>query len=94
MSPLTLLEAQLMEKPVIATNVGGIPELIEDGKNGFLIEKGDYQELINKINLILNDPALGKLLGKTGKDYVSNNFNWKKIADDFVKILKNIKIAS
>jgi glycosyltransferase involved in cell wall biosynthesis len=94
MSPLTLLEAQLMEKPAIATNVGGIPELIEDGKSGFLIEKGDYQELINKINLILNDPALGKLLGKTGKDYVSNNFNWKKIADDFVKILKNIKIAS
>ena len=93
MSPLTLLEAQLMEKPVIATNVGGIPELIEDGKNGFLIEKGDYQELINKINLILNDSDLGKLLGKTGKDYVSNNFNWKKIADDFVKILKNIKIG-
>jgi glycosyltransferase involved in cell wall biosynthesis len=93
MSPLTLLEAQLMEKPVIATNVGGIPELIEDGKNGFLIEKGDYQELINKINLILNDPALGKLLGKTGKDYVSNNFHWKKIADDFIKILKNIKIG-
>jgi len=30
-------------------------------------------------------------LGKTGKDYVSNNFNWKKIADDFVKILKNMK---
>ena len=93
MAPHTILEAQSMEKPVIATNVGGIPELIEDGKSGFLIEKGDYQELINKINLILNDPAVGKLLGKTGKDYVSNNFNWKKIADDFVKILKNIKIG-
>ena len=91
MSPLTLLEAQLMEKPVIATDVGGIPELIEDGKSGFLIEKGDYQELINKINFILNDLDLSKLLGKTGKDYVSNNFNWKKIADDFVKILKNMK---
>ena len=93
MSPLTLLEAQLMEKPVIATNVGGIPELIEDGKSGFLIEKGDYQELINKINLILNDPALGKLLGKTGKDYVSNNFNWKKIADDFKQtVLNNLNL--
>ena len=39
MSPLTLQEAQLMEKPVIATNVGGIPELMKDGETGFLIEK-------------------------------------------------------
>ena len=93
MAPLTLLEAQLMQKPVIATNVGGIPELMSDGKSGFLIEKGDYQELINKINLILNDTALGKLLGKTGKDYVSNNFNWKKIADDFKQtVLKNLNL--
>ena len=53
----------------------------------------EIEELINKINLILNDSALGKLLGKTGKDYVSNNFNWKKISGDFVKILKNMKIG-
>ena len=93
MSPLTLLEAQLMEKPVIATDVGGIPELMEDGKSGFLIEKGDYQELMNKINFILNDLDLSKLLGKTGKDYVSNNFNWKKIADDFKQtVLNNLNL--
>lgn len=41
MSPLTLQEAQLMKKPVIATAVGGIPELMKDGETGFLIEKDD-----------------------------------------------------
>jgi len=93
MAPLTLLEAQLMQKPVIATNVGGIPELMNDGKSGFLIEKGDYQELINKINLMLNDPSLGTSMGKIGKDYVSNNFNWKKIAGDFKQtVLKNLNL--
>ena len=40
MSPLTLLEAQLMEKPVIATKVGGIPELMLDNETGFLVNKG------------------------------------------------------
>ena len=89
MAPLTLLEAQLMQKPVIATNVGGIPELMSDGKRGFLIEKGDYQELINKINLVLNDPSLGTSMGQIGKDYVSNNFNWNKIADDFKQTVPN-----
>ncbi|MDP7196016.1 MAG: glycosyltransferase, partial [SAR202 cluster bacterium] len=92
MAPLTLLEAQLMQKPVIATNIGGIPELMNNGKSGFLIEKGDYQELINKINSVLNDPSLGTVMGKIGKDYVSNNFNWKKIADDFKQTILKFKI--
>ena len=48
-------------------------------KVDFLIEKGDYQELINKINSVLNDPSLGASMGKIGKDYVSNNFNGKKL---------------
>ena len=51
MSPLTLLEAQLMEKPVIATNVGGIPELMIDGKTGFLIEKNNPKDLERKFCL-------------------------------------------
>ena len=44
----TIIEALLMEKPVIATNIGGIPELIEDGKTGFLIETGNHEDLIKK----------------------------------------------
>ena len=53
MSPLTLQEAQLMEKPVIATNVGGIPELMKDGETGFLIEKNNSNELFEKLSVLL-----------------------------------------
>ena len=86
MSPLTLLEAQLMEKPVIATNVGGIPELMKNNETGFLIEKSDHQTLIEKLELILNDIPKAASLGKAGKKFVSSNFDWKIIAKNFVSI--------
>ena len=60
MSPLTLLEAQLMEKPVIATDVGGIPELMIDGKTGFLIKKNNPKDLEEKIILILKEITCSK----------------------------------
>jgi len=55
MSPLTLQEAQLMEKPVVATNVGGIPELMKDGETGFLIEKDSTEELFDKLSMLFNN---------------------------------------
>ena len=88
MSPLTLLEAQLMEKPVIATNVGGIPELMINGKTGFLMERGDDQNLIEKIELLLQDENKCKAIGKAGRQFVIENFNWQKIASNFVASLK------
>jgi len=90
MSPLTLLEAQLMKKPVIATNVGGIPELMLDGKTGFLIEKGDSEELIKKIEEFLNNPEKIEEMGIQGRRFVEDNFSWKVITQKFVNNLEKI----
>jgi len=84
MSPLTLLEAQLMKKPVIATNVGGIPELMIDKKNGFMIEKGDYKKFIEYLEIIFNDTQKARKMGESGRDYVMNNFSWEIIARKFI----------
>jgi len=88
MSPLTLQEAQLMEKPVVATNVGGIPELMKDGETGFLIEKGNSKELFEKLSLILDNLEKSKEMGKKGRDFVKDNFNLDKICNDFLNHLK------
>jgi glycosyltransferase involved in cell wall biosynthesis len=88
MSPLTLQEAQLMEKPVIATNIGGIPELMKDGETGFLIEKGNSVELFEKLSVLLNNLEKSKEMGKKGKDFVKDNFNLDKICNDFLNHLK------
>lgn len=83
MSPLTLLEAQLMEKPVIASKVGGIPELMIHNKTGFLVMKGDHEEWKNKIELLLQNKEKQHEMGTNGRKFVIDNFSWKKIAREF-----------
>jgi len=85
MSPLTLLEAQLMEKPVIATNVGGIPELMIDTKTGFLVKKGDSKNMLEKITSLLEDDAKCRVMGQTGRNYAKDKFGWENIGKDFLK---------
>ena len=89
MSPLTLLEAQLMEKPVIATNVGGIPEIMIDEETGFLVCEGDHQGWIEKLSKILNDKDLSESMGKRGKKFVQDTFNWDVCAKKFLEILNS-----
>ena len=93
MAPLTLQEAQLMKKPVVATRVGGIPELMIENETGYLINKGDYKDWIKKIEILLNDDKKSKEMGKKGREFVEKEFNWNKIAENFLKIVKqNSKI--
>jgi len=94
MSPLTLQEAQLMEKPVIATKVGGIPELMNDDETGFLVEKGDSQDLHEKLSMLINDSQKSGQMGKKGKEFVSKNFNWDKICDNFLDSLRKYDLIN
>ena len=88
MSPLTLQEAQLMKKPVIATNAGGMPELMKDGETGFLVEKGDHKTWIEKITLLLNNKEISQKFGESGRRFVEEEFTWEKMAENFVEIMK------
>jgi len=91
MSPHTLLEAGLMKKSVIATNVGGVSESCIDNKTCFLIEKNDPQGWIDKISVLLKHKEKMKLMGNDGFEYVNKNFLWGKIAEDFINILESKK---
>jgi glycosyltransferase involved in cell wall biosynthesis len=90
MSPLTLQEAQLMEKPVIATSVGGIPELIKNQDTGFLVNKDNPDEVIEKISLLLDDSKKRQKMGKAGRQYVETNFTWDEITKSFIQIMKDL----
>lgn len=85
LAPLTLKEAQLMEKPVIATNVGGIPEMMDDQKSGFLVEEGDSEDIVVKISNIVSNEELKTNMGKNGREFVIKNFSWEIIAEKFLQ---------
>jgi len=81
-----------MKKPVIATNVGGIPELMKDKETGFLIEKGNHKDWVDKVTLLINDKKLAEVMGSAGRKFVEENFNWEKMAKKFLDIvMTNLK---
>jgi glycosyltransferase involved in cell wall biosynthesis len=63
-----LLEAMVCEKPVVAADVGGIPEIIEHGVQGFLVPAGDYTSMARESLRILKDPELARLIGCAGRE--------------------------
>ena len=89
LAALSLKEAQLMKKPVVATNVGGNPEMMINGKTGFLVEKGNSKQLIEKLSLLLEDSDLAKKMGNEGHKFVEETFNWELITKNFIKIAKS-----
>ena len=88
LAPLTLKEAQLMEKPVIATDVGGDKEMMKDKKTGFLVKEGDSEDIIKRLKQIFDDPNLAQQMGKDGKEFVNSQFNWEFVAKNFLQIIK------
>ena len=83
----TIIEASLMKKPIIATNVGGVKDLIQDNKTGFLIQSGDESELIKKILFLLENNSKAEIMGENACLYIKKNFSWSKIALDFSRII-------
>lgn len=74
MSPVNILEAQAVGLPVIAANVGGIPDIIDEGKTGLLFEVNNVQSMAQKVEQLINDKGLRERLGRSGRAYVSNEY--------------------
>jgi glycosyltransferase involved in cell wall biosynthesis len=71
-------EAMAHGKPVVATRVGGIPELIVDGKSGYLVDRGDAQAASIRALELLRDPRLRASMGQAARETVSDKFDLRK----------------
>jgi glycosyltransferase involved in cell wall biosynthesis len=75
------LEAGACRKPVVATRVGGIPEVVKDGMNGFLVEPGDVEALAERVGQLIADPALRVRMGEAGRVNVEQNFTTRPVRE-------------
>ena len=84
--PIAIIEAMLMSKAIIATKVGGIPELIEDGVTGILLAPYDREALARSIIKLINDKALAKRMGELARQYARERFTRKTMIENILKL--------
>ncbi len=82
---MVIVEAQSTGKPVVASDIGGIPEIIESGENGFLVPPRNSALLAEKIALVLRDERIGRRLGAAGRKSVLKRFTWDETARGYEK---------
>jgi phosphatidyl-myo-inositol dimannoside synthase len=87
---LVYLEAMAYGKPVIAGAHGGAPEVVEDGKTGYLVHHGDVTQLATAIETLLADPALAREMGARGRERVAHEFRFNVFAKALKKILREL----
>jgi glycosyltransferase involved in cell wall biosynthesis len=77
---LVLLEAMASGLPIVATNVGGIPEILEDGKEGFLT-KPDDKEIAEALAKLLGNKTMREEMGKNGRKKATEKYEWKVVGE-------------
>lgn len=87
--PLTVLEGMALEKPVISTYVGSIPESINDGSTGFLVRKGDFEKIAEKM-LLTYDDDLNHEIGKQARNKVLETHGTEKIVNETINIYNEL----
>lgn len=89
---ITILEAMSMRKPVIATKVGGIPEIITNGFDGILVEPKNSLQLARVITHVLMDSSLRKKLGDNARKKVEKDFTWELVAKKHLELYNNLLV--
>ena len=88
--PLTVLEAMASALPVIATPVGGTPELVQDGVNGYLMPVGDSNMLAESIIKLLDNTALARKMGKYGREMVGTSYSWEAVVEQTERVYTEV----
>lgn len=89
---LTLVEAMIAGKPIVATNVGAIPEIVINGMNGILVKSGDVDGMCLAICTLLNNQKMMDEIGKANAESVGKIFSWNKNAQKLLEIYIDLPV--
>lgn len=87
---IIFIEAMAHGKPVVGTNVGGIPEIIHDGENGFLFENENAADLYAQLNKLVNDEKLRKIMGNKSLQIIKDNFSAESMGQKFESFIRTV----
>jgi glycosyltransferase involved in cell wall biosynthesis len=88
--PQSIKEAFFLKIPVIATNVGDIPEVIKNNETGIIVPPNDPQLLLDAINSLLEDKDKASKMAEHAYDFIMENFTWEKLISKYVDFYKNL----
>jgi len=86
--PLVIAEAMACAKAVVATDVDGASQIVEDGKTGILVKSGDTESLAQALIKLHGEPQLCEALGRNGREWALRAFSWDNIADRYLRLFK------
>ena len=89
---MSILEAMSSQTPIIATKVGGIPEIIVHRLTGLLVDPGDVKAIADAILLLLKDEELSALIAKNARTHYELEFSLETMGEKFMDIYNKIKI--
>jgi len=88
--PQVIKEAFYLKVPIVATNVGGMPELIQDNVNGLLVTPENPEQLLETINKLLGDKESMKRFSEAGYDFVIKNLTWEVLLPKYIKFYEDL----
>jgi len=86
---IVLLEAMASGKPVVATNVGGIPHLVRNGKTGIIVNYGDPEGIADAIKKLLSNSELRRQMGENGVQ-LAKKYDWEKIVSQLERLYEKV----
>jgi glycosyltransferase involved in cell wall biosynthesis len=89
-TPVSVIEALAAGRPVVATRVGGVPDVVRDGKDGFLVEAGATDDLAERLGRLARDPKLGERMGAAGRERVLPRYAVDRLVDDVDRLYRSL----
>ncbi len=93
-TPVSAIEALAAGRPVVATRVGGVPDVVREGEDGFLVDAGDTKQLAERLAELARDPALRERLGEQGRARVLPRYAVERLVDDVDRLYRSLLAAS
>lgn len=89
-TPAVLMEAMAARRPVVATDVGGVREIVAEGESGFVVPAGDAPALAERIATLLTEPALADRMGRRGRELAEVRYRRSLVGEHYVALLESL----